>query len=114
MIHNVFSVHDSAADAYLPPFVLPRIEMAKRVFAQAVNSESHQFGLSPADYTLFCLGTFDDETGKFLIQPAQESLGNGVIYKDSIDHAEKVNGQAPALSNDAPILASTESGDSAE
>ena len=114
MIHNVFSVRDQAADAYLPPFVLPRIEMAKRVFAQAVNSESHQFGQAPADYTLFCLGTFDDETGKFLIQPAQESLGNGLIYKESQTHAEKANGQTPAVSNDASIQPGTESGDSAE
>ena len=41
MIHNVYSVYDSAAAAYLPPFILPREEMAIRSFSVAACSDDH-------------------------------------------------------------------------
>lgn len=114
MIHSVFSVHDAKADAFLPPFILPKTEMAQRVFSDCVNSPDHQFGKHPEDYTLFHLGTFDDENG--LHTPhrnTKQSLGNGVEYLDfshqmtDPDHAE-----ATTISNEAPILASSKSGNS--
>lgn len=75
----MFTIRDTKADAYLPPFFLPKKEMAARVFDQCVNSEDHQFGKWPADYTLFHIGTFNDETG-ICITYAPESLGNGLEY----------------------------------
>lgn len=85
MIYDVFAVHDSKAEAYLPPFILPNSAMAKRVFADCINSNSHQFGANPPDYTLFRLGQFDDSSGQFLLERASQSLGNGVEFR-SIDH----------------------------
>lgn len=63
MLHQVYSVYDTAAKAYLPPFHLPRHEIAIRAFTDCVNSPSHQFGAHPQDYTLHHLGEFDDATG---------------------------------------------------
>lgn len=80
-MYEVFSVYDSKAEAYLPPFILPKIAQAKRIFEQCVNSPEHQFGAAPADYTLFRLGNFDDANGQFLLARATESLGNGVEYR---------------------------------
>lgn len=80
MIHAVFSIHDSKAGAYLPPFILPRVEMAQRTFGDCINSADHQFGAHPEDYTLFELGHFDDDTGQFNLYPEGISLGNGVQY----------------------------------
>jgi len=54
--------------------------MAKRAFADCVNSKDHQFGKNPHDYTLFVLGDFDDATAKFTCLDHAESLGNGVEY----------------------------------
>jgi len=65
--------------AYLPPFILPRTEMAERTFGDCINSDSHQFGEHPDDYTLFDLGTFDDETAQYDLKTPQ-SLGNGVDF----------------------------------
>lgn len=81
MIHIQFSVYDQAAQAYLPPWILPRIEMAQRTFQDCVNSKDHQFGAHPEDYTLFRLGTWDDETAQFTPEPnGPQTLGNGVEY----------------------------------
>ena len=112
MIHCIFSVYDAKAEAYLPPFILPKTEMAQRVFSDCVNSEDHQFGRHPADYTLFHLGTFDDITGEF--EPhrnVKQSLGSGVEYVDlSHQSADRSNGQA--FSDAAPVLPGTEGRDS--
>lgn len=63
MFHNVFSVYDNKAKAYLPPFIMHNDAMAVRVFGDCVNSEDHQFGKHPDDYTLFRIGVFDDVKG---------------------------------------------------
>jgi hypothetical protein len=76
MIHNIFSVYDNKAEAFLPPFVLPKHEMAIRTFADSINNPETQLFLHPADYTLFTLGTFDDELGKITYE--KTSLHNGV------------------------------------
>ncbi len=60
MVHKMFSIFDVKAMAYLPPFFLPQSEVAVRIFSDCVNSNDHQFGKHPGDYTLFELGSFDD------------------------------------------------------
>lgn len=85
MIYDVFTVYDEKAEAFLPPFILPKIAQAKRVFADCVNSDSHQFGANPADYTLFRLGSWDDSNALYLLDRAKQSLGNGVEFR-KLDH----------------------------
>lgn len=109
-LYDVFSVHDVKADAYLPPFILPKEAMAIRVFSDCINSDTHQFGQHPADYTLFRLGMFDDANGQFLLERGKQSLGNGVEFLNSSTTPEKTNGQA--FSDEAPILASSTGDDS--
>lgn len=93
MIYEVFSVFDEKADAFLPPFILPRIAQAKRVFADCVNSDDHQFGAHPSDYTLFRLGQFDDAAGQFLLERSKQSLGNGVEFLSYMDSEPAKEGQ---------------------
>jgi hypothetical protein len=81
MIYSVFSIFDAKAEAYLPPFILPKKAMAERTFSDCVNSETHQFGANPQDYTLFELGTFNDENGQFLLHRAVISCGNGLEFR---------------------------------
>jgi len=77
---EMFAVYDIKARAYLPPFFLPRREMAARIFGECINSKDHQFGRHPADYTLFHLGTYDDENASIELQHAPHSMGAGVEY----------------------------------
>jgi hypothetical protein len=81
VIYNVFSIYDEKADAFLPPFILPNANMAKRVFSDCVNSDTHQFGLNPMDYTLYELGQFNDADGQFSLQRTKQSHGNGVEFR---------------------------------
>lgn len=90
MIHHVFSIFDRAAGAYLPPFFLPAVGMATRTFKDCINSEDHQFGRNPHDYTLFLLGNFDDQKGTFDMRETKESLGNGLEFVQ-VDRGDKAD-----------------------
>lgn len=80
MIYGTFSIYDSKAEAFLPPFILPKTTMAQRAFSDCVNSPDHQFANNPADYTLFHLGFFDDESAKFNAHDTPQSLGLALEY----------------------------------
>lgn len=124
MINKMFTIHDTKAKAYLPPFFLPEEGMAIRTFSQCINSKEHQFGRSPADYNLFLIGTFDDTTATVSLANVQ-SLGNGVEFKISAqpDNLEVPNTPEVAsngtsdeekpISNEAPVLTGAQSGNSA-
>lgn len=75
-----FTIYDTKAEVYLPPFFVPTRGIATRAFADCVNSEDHQFSKHPHDYTLFELGEFFDHDASFLIKNAPKSLGNGVEF----------------------------------
>lgn len=75
----MFSVYDSKAKAYIPPFFFPKVAMAIRVFTDSVNDPHHQFNKHPEDYTLFEIGIFDDETGQTK-SCNPESHGVGIQY----------------------------------
>lgn len=82
MIHKIFTIHDAAANAYLPPFCLPEQGMAMRTFGDCINDPKHQFSLHPSDYTLFRIGYWDDISGEIKVELAKLSCGNGVAYAE--------------------------------
>lgn len=122
MIYKQFSVHDVKAGAYLPPFVLPRAAQASRIFMDCVNSKDHQFGNHPEDYTLFELGSWDDETAQYQLHDAPISLGNGVEYvrteaelmaTEGLTNAE-ASAEPTSVGDESPVLSSTTGGNSAQ
>jgi len=108
MEHLLFSIYDEKAHAYLPPFTLPRSDMAIRTFADCVNSDQHAFGKHPGDYTLYELGVFDDTTATITPHAVRTNLGVGLNYKQQ----EPAHGNLQPISNDAPILPGASSGNS--
>ncbi len=78
MKHRIFCIHDVAAGCYLPPFVLHEPAMAIRAFGDCVNSDTHQFGKHPGDYTLFEVGSFDDASCLLVAWPGAKKLANGL------------------------------------
>jgi len=80
MNHLIFCVHDAKASAHLPPFFLPTAGMAVRAISDCVNDPSHAFGQHPEDYTLFQLGSFDDQTG-MITSDTKFSLGNCIEFR---------------------------------
>lgn len=80
---EIFCVYDSKATAYLPPFFLPMMGQATRIFQNCANDDSHAFGANPGDYTLFHLGHFDDNNAKITKLPTPASLGLAQEYRDA-------------------------------
>lgn len=61
---TVFSVLDSAANAFGNPFVVNHLGIALRAFTDQVNSESGgDLFNHPADFALYQIGEYDDTTG---------------------------------------------------
>ncbi len=94
MMKQIFCIWDSAAHAFLDPFIAPTIEFALREFRRAVNQPEHQFNQYPEDYILFHIGEFSVEEGKII--PSQpHSLGVGQTFLEQLKipfGEEKENG----------------------
>ena len=79
MLIEIYTVHDSATGAFLQPFFAQRDGAALRGFSDLVNQEGHEFNKHPEGYTLFNIGTYNDENGT--IEPREpKSLGNAVTF----------------------------------
>lgn len=79
---KVFTVFDSASEAYMQPIFALAEGVARRSFADAVNDPSTPFGQHPEHYTLFHVGKFDDNTGE-LLGSVPRSLCNGLEVKET-------------------------------
>lgn len=78
-----FAVHDSKAELFSRPFFAVAAGAAVRSFEDAVNDGKSEYGAHPADYTLFCIGDYDDGTGVLVARRELLNLGNGVQYVKS-------------------------------
>jgi len=83
MIHLVFTVYDTKAELYLPPFYNQTKGQAVRAFQDTTNTKDHQFNRHPEDFTLFYLGTYDDCTTHMEMEKTPISLGKAIEYKDT-------------------------------
>ncbi len=63
MKFRLFTIFDTKAKAYLPPFCLGEVGQAIRHFGDSVNNKESAFNKHPEDYTLFEIGVFDDNKG---------------------------------------------------
>lgn len=73
----ICSVHDSKADAFLPPFVCRSKGEAIRSFTDAVQTPDHMFNKHPSDFTLFKVAGWDEFTGA-VASCDKEAIVNGV------------------------------------
>lgn len=77
----VCSIYDQASKAFSRPMFVAQVGMAVRAFQDECNNEKSPMYAHPDHYTLFNIGTFDDNTGRFdSIDPV--SLGNGTTFKE--------------------------------
>lgn len=80
MIHKVFTIYDDKAEMYLPPFCFKTAGQATRAFMESCNDPQHQFNKHPEDFTLFELGTYDDDNARFEIGATPHGLGKALEY----------------------------------
>lgn len=66
----IVAVRDAAVGTFHAPMFFRSRGEAIRSFTDAVNDPKASFGKHAADYDLFDLGDFDDETGLFHLDAA--------------------------------------------
>lgn len=80
MEYVVCSVRDAKAEIFGQPIFTGKIGTVARSFADEVNRNAadNPYFRHPSDYTLYQLGTFNDETGQFtnLETPRLILIGN--------------------------------------
>lgn len=82
MKHRVYTVYDSKAQVYMQPIYFRADGEAVRAFKSSVQQAGHQFALNPGDYTMFCIGEYDDDTARFISYESFVNLGNGAQYQE--------------------------------
>lgn len=73
---KIFSVHDSKAEAYLPPIYFKTPAEAIRAFSSSCKEESSQFHQFPADFTLVELGEFSEISADITTHAQPRILSN--------------------------------------
>lgn len=71
---NMYTVRDSKAAAYLPPFFAVNSATAIRMMQDTANDPSTLFHKHPEDFQIFFIATFNERTGE-IIPNTHESLG---------------------------------------
>jgi len=78
---KVYTVFDSKAEAYLQPFFMQSRGQAVRAFTELSNDPQHQFSKYAADFTLFEIGEYDDQSGIISSLSAFVPLGTSLEFK---------------------------------
>jgi len=67
---NVYVIYDSKAKVYNRPFYLLNDDIASRTASDLVTDKTNDLGRHPEDFIMFRLGSFDDQTAEFVLEPA--------------------------------------------
>lgn len=104
MIINAYTLYDNKALTYSPPFYCTAHGAAVRMVMDLAGDSNTSVGRHPADFTLFCVGQFNDAVGCLLPfevrehisdvlplvpKPTADFFGNGV----QPSHASRGNSQ---------------------
>jgi len=79
----IFTIFDSKANAYLQPFFSVNSDTARREFHKAINQDG-QFNAYAEDYSLFLLGSFDQDEGFLDIEDSPQHVVNGITLRELI------------------------------
>ena len=77
---KIFSVHDSKVSAFLNPFFVRTTGEATRMFSDAVQREASGFKAHAEDYTLFEVGSWDDQTAAIDLLPTPHPICKAIEF----------------------------------
>lgn len=100
MKQDVFSIYDHKAKAYSQPFHMVNEALAIRAFTANVNNPESAISTNPEDFTLYKLGSFDDNSGIFdsmepqpiikAIQVKEEQIAADPIFQQILAKLEEL------------------------
>lgn len=76
MLLNAYTLYDSKALTYSPPFFTTAHGAAVRMVMDIAGDVNTSVGRHPADYTLFCVGHWNDATGTMLPFEVREHISD--------------------------------------
>lgn len=89
MIQQMYTIYDSAAGYYLPPFTCRSDGEAIRDFGNtAQDPKAGQLYQHPADFTLFKIGEYDNATGAISQLAAKQNLGTALDIRSRMKKPE--------------------------
>lgn len=69
---KIYSMYDEKAKAFNRPFIFSTHGQATRAFSDGVSDPQSHLSKHPEDFSLYCIGDFDESTGAvFAIQPIE-------------------------------------------
>jgi len=71
---NIYSIFDSAAQAFTQPFFMHNDGLAIRAFQDNVNASDNNIANHPHQFSLYKLGTYDDSNGLVTPETPPKSL----------------------------------------
>lgn len=81
MLFKVFALYDSGISTWLPPIYLRNTGEAIRQVTDGVNNPDSKLHKYPGDYTLFEIGTWDDDKCNFDLLKAPHKVGTAIEFK---------------------------------
>lgn len=82
MIYHIFSVYDSKAAYYMQPFYFQTQGEALRAFMDTCDDHEHAFYRHAADFTLFYIGSFNNEDAEFTLKNTPEPVAKALSFRN--------------------------------
>lgn len=89
MIYYCYAIHDQKTGSFAQPFYAINAEVAARLVVQSALKTENVVGQFPMDFSLFALGSFDDELGAFQNLQSPQNLGSVAALKKGMSHAQE-------------------------
>ena len=109
MILNIYTVFDAVAKTYGTPMCMASDGLAVRDFVTVVAEEGNMLSASPADFTLYRIGTFDNVECEVESYIRPEKILTGL---DAVAYARQRNGTQ--IGDGPPVQSGSEGEHSAE
>lgn len=90
---KMYSVYDQGVGAFMAPFMLRSKGEAVRQFMNTVSDPKTEFFRHPDHFTLFELGDYDEQSGKFKNHPSPVSCGLALDYHPGKESTEVPDGE---------------------
>ena len=108
---QMFAVYDSAAEAFMTPFFTHNTGIAMRSFGDQVNNPETMFFRHPGDYSLFQLGSWEDQRSDFKPLSTPVRVASALELKAQSQSMELFNDE---IGNDSQLPGRPQSGDTQE
>jgi len=109
MLINAYTLYDAKALTYSPPFYAGAHGSAARMVADLAQDPNTTVGRHPRDFTLYCVGMFNDATGTLLPNDIREHIADvvtllpppaataGGLFPDGVQPGHSTSGNSSAL-----------------